>query len=283
MLKRVLSISAYSIRQRILEPRIICLFILLIAFIWNDITPIVTLVKMTGMRTNPLLFPFFAGDPVKQLILLAGIIFLFSDAPFINKSQPYIIVRSKRYSWMLGQILYIIIASAIYFLILMLISVIILLPNATFATNGWGKIVNTLAQTNAGEQINLQFGVLEKIIANYSPYKAFLLCFLLESAVASFLGLLIFVINLNFNRTLGLIAGGVVLVLDFTVTNALPTTFYSISPASLSRLDVIDPSGFSRYPTLAYSFIFFGIGIIILSIALVVTVRNKNIEITSEI
>ncbi len=283
MVKRIFCIAIYSIRQWTTNPRIICLFALMSMFVWNDFGVICDLTGSTGIKTNPLIFPFFSNDPVKQLILLAGIVFLFSDAPFINKNQPYIIIRSKRIPWVLSQILYIIMASAIYFLFLMLVSLLVLLPHATFATNGWGKIIHTLAQTDVGAQINLQFGITKEITTFYSPLEAFGLSFLLNWGVACFFGLLLFAINLNFNRMLGLVAGGVLLFFDLLVTNMLPPTFYHFSPVSLSRLSVLDPMGVSLFPNLTYPFIFFSVSIVVLSALLVVSIKKISIEITSEL
>lgn len=283
MVKKIFCIAMYSIRQWITNPRIICLFVMMSAFVWNDLEVIGDLTVRTGIKTNPLIFPFFSSDPVKQLILLAGIVFLFSDAPFINKNQPYIIIRSKRIPWVLGQILYIVMASAIYFLFLMLVSIVVLLPYATFATNGWGKIIHTLAQTDVGAQIKLQFGITKEITTFYSPLEAFGLSFLLNWGVACFLGLILFVINLNFNRMLGLVAGGVILFLDLLVTNMLPPTFYHFSPVSLSRLSVLDPMGVSLFPNLTYPFVFFSVSIVVLSALLVVSIKKISIEITPEL
>lgn len=283
MVKKVFCIALYSIRQWINNPRIICLFILMSVFVWNDFEVIGDLTVRTGIKTNPLIFPFFSSDPVKQLILLAGIVFLFSDAPFINKNQPYIIIRSKRIPWVLGQILYIIMASAVYFLFLMLVSIVVLLPYMTFATKEWGKIIQTMAQTDAGIQINLQFGITKEIITFYSPLEAFGLSFLLNWGVACFLGLLLFVINLKLNRMFGLIAGGVILFFDLLVTNMLSPAFYHFSPVSLSRLSVLDPMGVSIFPNRIYSLAFFSMSIVVLSALLVVSIKKTSIKITSEL
>lgn len=283
MVKKIFSIAMYSIRQWATNPRIICLFVLMSVFIWNDFQVIGNLTGRTGIRTNPLIFPFFSNDPVKQLILLAGIVFLFSDAPFINKNQPYIIIRSKRIPWVLSQTLYIVMASTIYFLFLMLVSIVVLLPYATFATNGWGKIINTLAQTDMGSQIKLQFGITKEITTFYSPFEALGLSFLLNWGVACFLGLILFLTNLKFNRMLGLVAGGVILFFDLLVINALSPTFFYFSPVSLSRLGVIDPMGVSLFPNIAYPFVFFSVSIVVLSALLVVSIKKIPIEIKPEL
>lgn len=283
MVKRIFAIALYSIRQWTTELRILLLFIFMILFLRTDITVIGNFAKEMDVAVNPLVFPFYSSDVVKQLILLSGIIFLFSDAPFIKNSQPYVIIRSKRLSWVSGQIIYIMIASAIYFLIIMGASVITLLPNASFQTDGWGKIINTLAQTNAGALIHLQFAVSEKITTYYSPVTAFFLSFLLNWSVACFIGMLMFLVSLKLHRTLGLLAGAMVLFWDLLVINMLPFRFYYASPVTLSRLSILDPTGTSIFPNVAYSFIFFGSGIVLLAILLMIGIRNESIEITTEV
>jgi len=95
----------------------------------------------------------------------------------------------------------------------MTISILVLLPNATFATKGWGKIINTLAQTDIETQIKLPFGILKKITTFYSPFEAFALSFLLNWSTACFLGLTLLLVNLKFNRRIGLVTVGIILFL----------------------------------------------------------------------
>jgi hypothetical protein len=255
----------------------------MVIMVWSCLTGVGDLTNVTGIRSNPLVFPFLSSSPVTQLILLAGALFLFADAPFISKDQPYLIIRSKRISWALGHVLFVVAASAIYFLILMFSSVLIMLPHSTFATDGWGRIINTLAQTDAGAQAGLSFSVQEKITAYYSPFGAFSLCFLLNTCAASFLGLLVFTVSIKFNRMVGLIAGAMVIYLDLLTINALPYSFYWYSPVTLSRLDVLDPTGVSRYPDTAYPFIFYGAGILLMTVILLLLVRKSPVKVTSEL
>lgn len=283
MVKKIFKIALYSIRQWTAELRIVLLFIFMFLFIWNDLKRVGSFANLMDMNANPLVFSFYSNNVVKHLILLVGIIFLFSDVPFINKSQPYVFIRSRRSSWVLGQALYIVIAGAIYFFVLMGVSILVMLPNGTFATEGWGKIINTLAQTNAGKMADLQFGISEKIISSYSSWEAFVLTFLLNWGVAAFLGMLMFVVSLYFNRMLALVAAGIVVFFDLLIVNGLSYYFYYISPVTLSRLGCLDPKETSIIPSVIYPFIFYGISIVVLSVLLLFGIRKKPIEITSEI
>lgn len=280
--KRICSIAIYSVRYKLISPRVICLFVLLATFVWSNISPVIEAVKIVDLRVNPLLFPFLSSNTVYQLIIFLGVLFLFSDAPFIDKNQPYIIIRSKRTIWALGQILHVIMLSASYFLILMGISILVVLPYATLATDGWGKLVNTLAQTNLDVQVGMTFDFSKQIVSLYAPLEAFLYCFLLNWGMASFLGLLIFAINMKFSKMIGILIGLSVLLFDLLSLNNLSSTSVYFSPLSLSRLSMLDPKGITIYPSVTYALVFYCVSIVLLSICIVAEVKTKDIEISSE-
>lgn len=281
-LKKVFAIAIYSIKQRIINPRIICLFVIFGIFVWHNISFASEATTLLNLKINPLLYPFLSDDSVKQLVICAGIIFLFSDAPFIDKSQPYIIIRSKRTAWALGQILHIIIFSGVYFLIFMGFSFLIIMPYSTLATDGWGKVVNTLAQTDLTSQLDMGFGFSATIISLYSPIQAFVLNFLLNWALASFLGMLIFAVNLKFDKMIGPVVALVWLLLDLLIVNYLPYSWFKYSPLSMSRLSVLDPTGMTTAPSPTYALSFYSVGIIIFSAFIIAVVKRKLIEISSE-
>ena len=60
---------------------------------------------------TPYLFPFIMSDSNSVLLFTLGIVLLLCDAPFIEEDQPYIILRSGRKLWTLGQMLYMCIAT----------------------------------------------------------------------------------------------------------------------------------------------------------------------------
>ena len=121
--RSALAIALYSVRKRMTSTRVICLLVMLFTYIWSNLSFVAEITHMLGLRINPMLFPFLSGCPIPQLILYSGVVFLYADAPFLDKSQPYVIIRSKRTTWAVGQILHVILFSALLFLLLMLFSI----------------------------------------------------------------------------------------------------------------------------------------------------------------
>lgn len=283
MIKKSISIAVYSIRKWFSNPRYSILFIMLFILTWTTLNPVKNFCTYTGVRTNPLLFVFYSCNFIHQLLFMSGIIFLFSNAPFMDECELYVIQRSGRKSWVIGQILYIFMSSAIYFLILILMSILILAPYSTFGTDGWGKVINTLSQTNAAGQVNLGFMVPYKIIRLYSPFQAIFLCFIFEWLAASIIGMAMFCVNLLFKESLGIVIGSIVVGLDLLITNALPYTLYRFSPVSIGRLSIIDPSKTYFYPSILDGLILDGILLIILCVISIISMRKNAIDVKYDI
>lgn len=277
-MRKVLSIAVNNLRKWPSNPRIIILFILLIIFLVNYLKPIINFSNSTGYRVTPWVFPFFADSVFTQMIMMFGIVFLFCDAPFMDVTQPYSIIRSGRTRWGLGQVLYIMASTAIYFSFLAVVSCIIMSPNM-FLSNEWGKVLGTLAQTNAGQVFNITLPINYEIQSIYTPVHAFFLSLILEWCAGTLLGLIIFIFNINFNRAIGAIVASVMVCLDMVIQNALPFYTYHFSILSLARLSILDTSGLSTRPTDIYAFSFFTVGIVLSGFIAVFSARKRSVKI----
>ena len=178
--RSVLAIAMYSVRQRIVSPRVICLLIVMTVYIASRLSFVEEAVRITGLRTNPMIFTFITSDVICALIIFSGVVFLYADAPFIDRSQPYVIIRSNRFLWAAGQIIHVIAFSAVYFLALNLITAALLLPHGTLATDGWGKLINTLSLNDLG--LGMYFDIPSSTVNLYSPLSAFLIAYIRTGA-----------------------------------------------------------------------------------------------------
>ncbi len=276
-LKKIRSNAVNNLRKWPSNPRIYMIFILLIMFLLNNISPIINFSNSTGYRVSPWIFPFFSDYVFTQMVMMFGIVFLFCDAPFMDVTQAYSIIRSGRIRWGLGQVMYIMISSAIYFLFVVVASCILLSPNI-FLSNDWGKVLGTLAQTNAGQMYNVTLPISYEIQSIYTPIHAFCLSLILEWCAGTLLGLIIFILNINFNRAVGAIVASVIVCFDMVIQNALPFYMYHFSILSLARLSILDTSGLSTRPTDIYAFSFFAISITVFSFLAVFSARKSTIN-----
>ena len=281
-IRMVISIATNNIRKWSVNPRIYILGILLVLLVFSIVEPIKNFSRVMGYRITPWLFPFVSNFVITQIMLLLGIVFLFCDAPFMDRSQAYIFIRSGRTMWVIGQIFYIMLATAIYFLFINFVIVIMLTPNIFFS-NEWGKVLGTLAQTYSGRSFNIYLPIDYTIQNLYSPIQAFALSFMLEWSVGIFLGLVIFIANIYLTRAIGAIVATAIILMDIVILNAFPYYINHFSPVSLARLTILDPTGISTLPTDIYAYIFFLVSITLLTVISIFSVKKQYIQVLPHI
>lgn len=130
------------------NPRFAFVLGFLAVTVVSSVLPIRAFLRDTGVPMAPWLFPFWCTDLYKQATMLLCAAFLLCDAPFLDESAPYVIVRAGRGVWAAGQLLYILLAAAVFVLYLAALTVLPFLDRLEW-TQSWGKAIGTLALTDA--------------------------------------------------------------------------------------------------------------------------------------
>ncbi|GAB6172484.1 hypothetical protein JCM15765_19620 [Paradesulfitobacterium aromaticivorans] len=249
---RILSCSTQNLRKWSANPRIYVLVLLLLGLLSEVIRPIADFSSAVQVAATPWVFPYLALSQRVLLLLMLGIVLLFCDAPFIDAHQPYVIIRSGKKDWLWGQIVYIMLASALYFLFIAIISALMLLPNLTFSRE-WGKIFGTLALTDAGNQFNIGLPISYRLQLAYTPVGAMAFSFMMNWLVGTFLGLLMFVLNMRFAREIGAVVVTAFVFLEYFAFEANGFLLFSLSPVSWASLGTLDITHTSALPSLTYA------------------------------
>ena len=221
--------------------------------------------ELTGVKATPYIFPFLIQQTFIQLLFLIGASVLFCDAPFVDRSSSFEMIRTGKKKWLLGKIVYIAEMSFLYTAALMLISGILLLPQITWEKS-WGKALFTLAQTNAAAVVGNDFIHLDySLMLRYEPLEAMLLCGLIPWAVCVIVGLSILVINLIFWRIPGITGGIFIAMMPYfqkNFSNLHRMSFFS--PGTWMDIALWNPDIRTLYPTVAYMISFMIVAILIM-------------------
>ena len=113
----VVSITMQNFRKWKQDCRIWIAFGIVLVLIHSATKGLSGLCAYTGVRLSPWIFPFLYGSYYSKLLFFFPLVLIFSNAPFMDRNQLYVVIRSGRYRWCLGQMLYIILASALYFIL----------------------------------------------------------------------------------------------------------------------------------------------------------------------
>lgn len=152
------SIALHNFKKWAVNPRLYILLLIEVLYLHSRLSPVGELCVRTGYKVTPYLLPFLLDEGSAVMMLFLGVVLLFCDAPFIEDEQPYIMLRSGRRIWFIGQMLYIVMASVLYFIVLYFISVLVLLPHIEWSA-AWGKLLSTFSQTSAAGQNGHQHSV----------------------------------------------------------------------------------------------------------------------------
>lgn len=277
-IRSVWGIALRNLEKWFLNPRVIAIAVFYFATMFIDTRAVVRFSEHVEIRVTPWLFSHMIGGWYFHVTLMLCAIFLFADAPFLDESAPYVIVRSGRRAWVTGQVVYVLLASMVFVVFCYLSSVLPLLGHLKWDT-GWGKVIGTLAQTEAAELYDLKFIFSTRILHMYQPIPATLYSMLLTWLICSIVGLLMFVLNLYTARSIGTILCCVITVFDYYIYNFLSGAARRYSPITLSTLSNID----GDYITLGYAFSVLSAILVALMILSVAFIRKKDLSAVHEI
>ena len=279
--KAICAIALYNLRKWAINPRIYLIFVMVTLYLHSILSPIRNFCVQASHNITPYVFPFIMSHTNSILLIMLGIALLFCDAPFIEIDQPYIIMRSGRTVWALGNLLYMLIASFIYFFFVLTCSIALLSPYLEFSLD-WGRVIGTFAQSNVAPQQNIFVPFSFTIYNAYTPIAALLISFSNCCLIAFIVAMLMFVLNMNYSRFSGILAAAILLFWQVVVTNTW-TGFTKFSPVTWVSLSSIDTNGSTLYPSLLYIHTAIVSMVILLSLLCVFSIKKRDIDILKSV
>ena len=230
-----------------------------------------------GVSSSIWQYPFLYSQYHLKLIFTLPLLLMFCNAPFIDQNALFLIVRCKRKAWITGQILYIIVSSAVYYLFIFLCTVITALPSSELSMD-WGKCLYTIAYSNAASQLGYSFiSVAGYVIDYFTPIQAVWFTFLLSWLMAIFIGLLIYFLNtISSKRYLGSIVSGIIILFSCYVEAFGSDKQLYFSPVSWSTLNQVDVAEKTNHPSFYYCIgVYCGLSLLLIVLLLVFRKRWK--------
>ena len=222
-LRQIIAVAAYNFRQWRRNPRIVLCFFLafILCFLLSDKAVRFTRTYGSIMQIlEPFIWTF--GDANSILLSSLLLILLFADMPFISAGTPFMLLRVDRKTWVLGQALYIVAATTVY-LLFVLLSTSFVCQSRSFLGNQWSETAAILGYSGAGQAVALP--ALVKTLELSLPYTCTAWIFALMLLYTLLLMFLMLLCNLRFGQL-----GGVIGVLGFSLYGFLlnPKTIQAI-------------------------------------------------------
>lgn len=161
---------------------------------------VIKFTKIVDYPTSPWVLPFVCANIYFLLVYGISVVYFYSDTPFLQKSQMYVLMRQGKTGWVMTKILRIWLSAFCLTVVEFLLSIIVLLPRIEWIGE-WGKVYNSIAMTSAADDYNIALAFPYEIINMGNPMKVTGICLLTMFTVTGLMGMVMFTTSLVFNRT----------------------------------------------------------------------------------
>lgn len=290
-LKQIVYTALSNFRRWHKNPQIILCFLLafIFCFLLSDKVMQFSKAHDTYLQgTEAFIWTF--GDSQSVLAVSTLLLLLFADMPNLSTEVPYFMVRTDRKVWILGQILYLILASFI-FIFFIFVSTILLSAERAYPANMWSDTAAVLGYSNIGEKIAVPAFV--KVLELTSPYNCTIHIFLLMTGYAVTMASLILFLNLCKNNG-GMIGGVIFSGAGMLLNPDIVAKWFGISIDNIRYANIIfgwlsplnhatyymHNFGYDNLPRLWVSYLFFISLSTIFFIFSLVKIRNYSFQFT---
>ena len=222
-IRQIFSTAGYNFRQWHKNPRIIITFLLafILCFLLSDKAVAFAKAHDTTLQImEPFIWTF--GDSNSILLSSLLLLLLFADLPYLSAGTPFYLMRMKRRTWVLGQLLYTAASVSIYMIFIFLSTALVCMTQA-FPANMWSRTAAILGYSGEGEAIALP--ALVKMLEMSHPYECAASIFLLMLLYALVMAFLLLFFRIWKGHTAGIVS-----VFAFTVFGFL------LNPENLKNL-----------------------------------------------
>lgn len=247
---------------------------------WSYNRPMRELTAAAEYPVSWCVFPFLMCSFAFLLLLWLCMVYINTDIPFMQHLNMYQLIRTGRIRWGIGQICGIFLRSFVAVTYTAVCSILTLGTRIEFM-NDWGKLLRTIAMTNAGEQFNLKYAVYYEIFSEFTPVQLMAIVIIICTLIATLLALLMFAVCLYINRIASVAIGTAWIVLLFFVLNTNRLIRYKIAKVvpviwtEVARIATAE-LGYYWLPSIPYMLVFLLAGIAILSVAILWKTRSME-------
>ena len=209
------------LKEKIFSPRTFAVIVLQGVMLHLYMGPVVKISKDIGCPAAPWVFPFILSNIFFLLLFMIGIVYYFSDVPFMQYKNMYQVIRTGRYKWAAGQVSVILAQSFLIIAANILFSMVLLGGSCEF-TQDWGKLYHTLALTGSPEEYRFLFAFSYETMQMFQPLELIALTVMTGTLVIGFIGLFMFAVSLYISRSAAVTAAFGMVIMIYLVENIHP-------------------------------------------------------------
>lgn len=242
---KMLRTTRVNLLQWINNPKYIAVLLYMVLYMYQIIGNIGGYARELDIPIHPWIFPFLMRNGNIICPLMLGFVLLIADAPFRNHQQQFVLLRTGKRVWMSGQILYLLLLSFTFAVLLFLLSVIYTLPETKFSFE-WGSFLTTIAISG----LPGQYGTIDtsySVIRNATPLEVSLWSATSLALVCFLLGMIMLLCNLWIRQGVG------ASIISAVVIMPMLTQYFQNTPYIYRYLTWISPMNWPDRSIMGYT------------------------------
>lgn len=290
-IRQTIYIACSNFRKWHKNPQIILCFLLAFIFCFLLSDKVLQFAQAHGTYLQGLeAFIWTFGDSQSVLAISILLLLLFSGIPDLSNEVPYLMIRTDRTVWMLGQIVYLV-SATFCFMLFILVATVFLLAGRAYPANLWSDTAAILGYSNLGEALAVPSFV--KVLELTDPYHCTVHLFLLMTGYTVTMAGIILFWNLCRNNG-GMVGGVIYSVFGLMMNPDIVAKWFGISMERMRIANIlsgwISPLnhatyymhnfGYDNLPRLWQSYLFFFLVSIMLFAGSLFKIKNYSFQFT---
>lgn len=290
-LKQAFVMARENFRKWHRNPQIVMCFLMAFVFCYLLSDKVMQFAQAQGTHLQAAeTFIWTFGDSQSVLAISILLLLLFSGMPNLSNEVPYFMVRTDRWTWMLGQIIYLIMAS-FCFMIFIFAATVVLSAGRAYPANMWSDTAAILGYSDIGNQLAVPAFV--KVLELTEPYACTGHIFFLMAGYAVTMASIVLFLNLCRNNG-GMIGGVIFSGLGIVTNPDIVAEWFGIPLESMRFANIISGwisplnhatyymhnFGYDNLPRLWQSYLFFALASILLFAASLIKIKNYPFQFT---
>lgn len=283
-LKKIWSVALTEWIKWICNPRMLIVAVLVVYIYSFAVVPLMERSVKMGQPLN-MLEPLIAIGNSGQLALIIPLVFmaLMSDFPKTDGSTIFIMHRTGRFNWAVGQLVFAVISIITYLGSIYVITTAFIM-NRTFLTNGWSTVVKKYDVLYPQESGSFAAQLIPENLYNHmTPYSSVIQTYLLMFLYLLIIAMILLVFNMLRRKAVGfLISAGMI---------AFGTLFCSLNSGIMWAFPMSNAIVWLHYTDIyreaimpiSFSYIYFAVFTVVLLAAIIIFAPKINLTTIEEL
>lgn len=253
-LRTTFATSGYHLFYTLFHPKFWTAVLLALMVTYIRIQPYTQVANDFNTDVSIGILSLVYSDALFVSVIYISLLLIFSELPFKNTQQTFLLTRSGRRAWCVSQILYVVAISVALTAVICLFTMLLLAGHLSF-DNKWDKIIVSAVNNKLPKDYAVPRCISPEALIVFTPHRAIAWSLLCGTLCSVMFGLIIFAANLASGTNLGVLLGSILISTYWIFLYTAKYFLIWFSPLEWASIDTINWNHNSQMPTPEFAII----------------------------